>query len=69
MSYITKPVTQVADAAVKNEFRKGVASPLLDATGKLNSILPNNIITNVPKAIICVYDNLSFLNMNIKISP
>lgn len=45
---------QVAEVAVKNEFKKGVNLPEAEETGNDNRIAPVKISRKKPSAIICV---------------
>jgi hypothetical protein len=50
VSTTTRPVTHVADVAVKSAVKKSVLSPLLVATGSISNKVPINIIVANPKA-------------------
>jgi hypothetical protein len=54
VSYTIRPVTQVADVAVKSASTKGVDSPLLADTGSISKAVPTNIIKRKPSTMILV---------------
>ena len=61
MSYVTSPVTQVAEVEVKRALIYGVHSPFADANGNDRRKLPRRIIPAKPRSIVKKGDIFFFI--------
>ena len=64
VSCSTSPVTQEAETAVNSVVISGARVPSAVAIGRLKSSVPSPIRIRNPRAMICVWENFTFISIS-----